>query len=469
MRGRAPCSTARGQRSDRHHQRHGHRHDRRSGQAEHDRRDRGRPHRRGRRGRRHEDSERRASGRWKGEVPHPRPLGHAHPHVLRRLGARRQGSHAAPLHCQRHHRRARHGQRPRADPRRAARRRERRAARPAHDHLGPHARRPEVPVPRRHRDHDARGRPPRRGHAQGPRCRLHQDPVLRPARGLLRDRGRVPQAEHRLRGPRAGCHPCFRSGRRGTEELRAPDRRLRGQLHDRGRPHEGAEGAGPVSRHLRRRARGGADPAPREEERVAVPHALLGARPVARRRDRRDQGSRREVRARFLAREELAEVHGRNHQGPRHGPPARPREVRRARARDRQAPAEGRRAVPRRNGHARGRRRAAGLQPSPGDAALRGRGLHAHGGAPDGDDQPGEVPRQGRRLRHGREGQDRRPRPARRGSARATSATRARSPPSSRTAATTRARSWTRSWRTSRPTPPRTDPSSSQCFGPLVG
>ena len=50
--------------------------------------------------------------------------------------------------------------------------------------------------------------------------------------------------KHRLRGPRAGCDPRLRGGRRGTEELRAPDRRLRGQLDGRGRPHEGAEGAG---------------------------------------------------------------------------------------------------------------------------------------------------------------------------------------------------------------------------------
>ncbi len=36
--------------------------------------------------------------------------------------------------------------------------------------------------------------------------------------------------KHRVRGPRARRDPRVRGGRRGTEELRAPDRRLRGQL-----------------------------------------------------------------------------------------------------------------------------------------------------------------------------------------------------------------------------------------------
>ena len=116
------------------------------------------------------------------------------------------------------------------------------------------------------------------------------------------------------------------------------------------------------------------------------------------------------------------------------------------------------RALPRRDRHARRRRRAAGVQPAPGAAALRRRGLHADGGAADGDDQPGEVPRQAaptsapsRKARSPTSSCSTRIR-------RTTSATRGRSRPSSRTAATTRARSSTASWRTSRRTPPRTEP-----------
>ena len=193
---------------------------------------------------------------------------------------------------------------------------------------------PKSQFPAADRDRDARGRPPRRGHAQGPRRRLHQDPVLRPARGLLRDRRRVPQAA-RSRS-RATCRMRSAPPRRADAGQKSFEHLIgvfEGSSTVEDAAPEGAEGAGAVPRDLRRRPRGRADPAPREEADLAVPHALLGARAVARRRDRRVEGPGREVRARLLAREELAEVHGGHHQGPRHGSPAGPREVRRARAR----------------------------------------------------------------------------------------------------------------------------------------
>ena len=112
-----------------------------------------------------------------------------HVHTFfRRLGAGRQRSHAAALHREWNHRRSRHGQRSRPDPRGASRRRLRRTARPAHDGCRTHARRTEDTVPRFDRDRDTRRRPSCRRHAEKPRRRFHQDSIVRPARGLLRHR-----------------------------------------------------------------------------------------------------------------------------------------------------------------------------------------------------------------------------------------------------------------------------------------
>ena len=69
------------------------------------------------------------------------------------------------------------------------------------------------------------------------------------------------------------------------------------------------QGPGAVPRHLRRRQGSRADADPARAPDLAVPDALLGARPVAGRRDRRQPRSRRAVRPGIVARQELAAVH----------------------------------------------------------------------------------------------------------------------------------------------------------------
>ena len=177
------------------------------------------------------------------------PLGHARPHVLRRLGPGRARGDAAAAARERRDRRARHGQRSRPDPRGARGRGagERCSARgssssgPMLD--GPKSQFPaalEIGTPEEGRA--------RRGDARRARRRLHQDPVVRSARRVLRDRRGVPRAG------RSSSRVTFptRSARAeasdaGPGELRAPDRRVRGQLDAEDALLEGAEGPGAVS------------------------------------------------------------------------------------------------------------------------------------------------------------------------------------------------------------------------------
>ena len=168
--------------------------------------------------------------------------------------------------------------------------------------------------------------------------------------------------------------------------------------------------------------------------------------------DRRDEGSRTRVRAGLLAREDMARVHEGNPQGPRHRSAAGPGEVRPARARHRR-PACAARAIP----FLAGTDTPAGVGVLPGFslhqelAALRRRRLHAARGAADRNARPGALPRA-----HGDFGTVEKGRsPTSFSSTRArsrTSATPARSPPSSRTAAFSRERTSTASSRASRPT-----------------
>ena len=173
---------------------------------------------------------------------------------------------AAALHRQRHHRHSRHGERSR---RRAARTDE--VA--AHRLVGP---RMVVSGPMLDGPHvtfkasiaiatPEDGRKGRR-HAQEQGRRFHQDPIGCAARGLLRHRGRGEEAGHRVRRPRARCHPRVRSHRGRTANVRASHRHLRGEHARRrcvdqtqirrGKGFVGQQEPCHISRSVRRRARG---------------------------------------------------------------------------------------------------------------------------------------------------------------------------------------------------------------------
>jgi hypothetical protein len=94
---------------------------------------------------------------------------------------------------------------------------------------------------------------------------------------------------------------------------------------------KGPKGPGKISGDLRPAERSGADRAAGQESDLAMSHTVLGARPVAGRRDRCHQGPGREIRSGPVARPTLAQVHKINHQGNRHRPAAGARKIRHAR------------------------------------------------------------------------------------------------------------------------------------------
>ena len=108
-------------RRHRHHRRRSHRH---------------RPHRRD-----GQDARQHAPHRRPWKISHPRLVGHARPHRLRRLVSRRPRHHPSALRRQRRHRRARHGRRSSRSSRLAQANRRRKNSRPAHDRQRPDARR----------------------------------------------------------------------------------------------------------------------------------------------------------------------------------------------------------------------------------------------------------------------------------------------------------------------------------------
>src|SRR3954467_13864824 len=156
----------------------------------------------------------------------------------------------------------------------------------------PDARRPRSRVRGGNRERDARRWTESRRHAQDPGRRLRQDSIGRAARRLLRDRDRGEEGRHRFRGTRARRDPCV-GGRHGRPaNVRTSHRHLRGEHARRRRSIEAQvrrrEGSVDqqeprhLSRSLRCRARGEHHWSARQEHGVAVPHAVLGARPVAR-------------------------------------------------------------------------------------------------------------------------------------------------------------------------------------------
>src|ERR1700751_3818290 len=95
-------------------------------------------------------SEAGARDRRNRKISNSRSMGHAHPHLFRGLGPGREGSYSAAIHRQRSHWRARHGQRPRLNPRRASRHSLGLSLWSAYDRRWPHARWPKNTIPRFH-------------------------------------------------------------------------------------------------------------------------------------------------------------------------------------------------------------------------------------------------------------------------------------------------------------------------------